>query len=330
MVNAHDTENVSPDPVEFVLCLKPHQGSTKYNEVHATINIRFKLSETYPESSPTIQLEKGHGVSLKDIENLKKELEDLCDNGRGEEIGLVLAQHVQGFLAEKNKKPRFQSFHEEMVVAQQIEKERNALEKKSRMVEENNQQLMALEEEIKQKQPAFLIDLMKNRNKDVNTESLQQIPENNNLEEAVKVLVTCTLPKPLQIDFGNKYAEHVYDCGPCLGQCQPNRHVLSAVETKLKAFAVITHFKVCRYRKWSNYDLPNNGFRSSRFHAFQTLILAPSKFPPSSRNFVTYSKFVIPTLFHIWPSNGKCFKTSFIFTSLKSSYPACHSTFTLM
>lgn len=245
MVNSNDNENESSNPVEFILNLKPLQGSTKYNEVYAAIKLHFRLSKTYPESSPSIQLEDGCGMSIKDIENLKKELEILCDRGRGEEIGLVLALHVQGFLAEKNKKPRFQSFHEEMIVAHQIEKERNALEKKSRMVEENNQQLMAFEEEIKQKQPAFLLDLMKNKNKDNNIESLPQIlPKNDHLEEAAEVHVACIHTKPLQIDFGNKYAEHIYQCGPCLGLCQPNRHVFSAVETKLKEFAVITQFRV--------------------------------------------------------------------------------------
>ena len=245
MINANDSKEKTSEPVEFVLHLKPHQGSAKYNEVYANIDLRFQLPETYPDSPPLIQLEKGRGMSLKDIENLKKELEILCDNGHGEEIGLILAQHVQGFLAEKNKKPRFQSFHEEMIVAQQIEKEKNAIEKMTRMVQESNQQLMALEEEINQKQPAFLMDFMKNKNKGNNIEPPPHfLPENSNLNEAAKIIVPCTHPKPLQIVFGNKYAEHVYECGSCLGQCQPNRHVFSAVEVKLKEFAVITHFKV--------------------------------------------------------------------------------------
>jgi len=237
MINqrGNDSES-SSKPTEFILHLKPHQGTANTNEVYAKLDLRVQLCESYPESSPLIQLEEGHGISLKDIENLKKELENLCHSGKGEEIGLVLAQHVQGYLAERNVQPRFESFHEEMIVAQRIEKEKNALEKKSRIVEETNQQLMALEEEIKQKQPAFFTDFRKNRNKDFDYDE--------NFIDETKVANPCSHPMPLQIDFGNKYGEHVYQCGPCLGICQTNRHVFSAIESTLKELAVITHYKI--------------------------------------------------------------------------------------
>ena len=117
----NDSES-SSKPTEFILHLKPHQGTANTNEVYAKLDLRVQLCKSYPESSQLIQLEEGHGISLKDIENLKKELENLCHSGKGEEIGLVLAQHVQGYLAERNVQPRFESFHEEMIVAQRIER----------------------------------------------------------------------------------------------------------------------------------------------------------------------------------------------------------------
>ena len=132
---------------EFILLLKPQKGLSQ-DEVYATVQLRVKFPPDYPQSHPSIVLENGEGVSSKDIETLKLELEQLCQDCVGEEVTFNLAHHAQGFLAERNQKPRFQSFREEMLAAQRKNIEESVLEEKSRQVREDEQQLIAFCEEI--------------------------------------------------------------------------------------------------------------------------------------------------------------------------------------
>ena len=78
MVNSNDNENESSNHVEFILNLKPLQGSTKYNEVYAAIKLHFRLSKTYPESSPSIQLEDGCGMLPCNRINLQCLDKEIC------------------------------------------------------------------------------------------------------------------------------------------------------------------------------------------------------------------------------------------------------------
>ena len=246
-------ESLSP---EFVLKLKPQQGLS-HDEVHVTIDLRVKFCNNYPQIVPSLNLENAHGISLKDVDKLYLELQQLCIDRVGEEVILILVHHAQGFLAERNQKPRFRSFHEEMLATQRQEIEKFALEEKSRQVKEDEQQLIAFREEI-QKQPALLSELRKSKTLDANHHPLLEInfaqsrqnhgiilndnDLNDEIEENAKSL--CSHPKIKGVSFGNKDSGRMYHCGPCLGSCQANRCVCTAVDVNLKESAAITILKV--------------------------------------------------------------------------------------
>lgn len=81
-------------PPEFILQLKPQQGLSQ-DEVHAKTALRIKFCLNYPHKQPSIRLENSQGVSSKDIEQLQKELQDLCTSKEGEEVVFILAHHTQ-------------------------------------------------------------------------------------------------------------------------------------------------------------------------------------------------------------------------------------------
>lgn len=239
-------------PPEFILLLKPQKGVSQ-NEVHATISLRVKFSPNYPQCSPSIQLENPQGVSSKDVEILKLELEKLCEDFLGEEVSFNLAHHAQSFLAERNQKPRFQSFHEEMLATQKTNIEKSVLEEQSRQVKEDELQLIAFCEEIQRKQPALLTELRRMNSTQLSFLELN-LPSTtlstNRTEAASSSVVAIESPKTCmhsvlqQISFTHKDAGRVYHCGPCLGSCQPHRFVFAAVETNIKESAAITTYKV--------------------------------------------------------------------------------------
>ena len=238
---------------EFILLLKPQKGLSQ-DEVYATVQLRVKFPPDYPQSHPSIVLENGEGVSSKDIETLKLELEQLCQDCVGEEVTFNLAHHAQGFLAERNQKPRFQSFHEEMLAAQRKNIEKSVLEEKSRQVREDEQQLIAFCEEIKKKQPALLSELRRITNLGPSQlpflENIGPPQTNNknethlNLDHPTEAQKLCTHPKIEKISFSNKDGGRIYHCGPCLGICRPNRYSCVAVEANLKEAAAITTYRV--------------------------------------------------------------------------------------
>ena len=241
---------------EFILRLKPQQGlSTNNHEVHTTINMRLKFPIDYPQSEPpSIELENVLGISSKDVIDLQRQLQDLCRALIGQEVGLILAQHTQAFLVERNKKPRFKSFYEEMMATQKTKIEKVALEEKTRQFQEDQLQINAFREEFQKKQQILMSELK--RNKEVgqihplleisfmpSKESPKKECDIN--EEAVSVAHKCSHPKPKQINFSNKDAGRVFHCGPCLGVCETSRNVFMAVESNLQESAVVTHLTVC-------------------------------------------------------------------------------------
>ncbi len=243
-------------PPEFILLLKPQKGLSQ-NEVHATINLHVNFSADYPQCQPSIKLENGQGISSRDIETLQLELEKLCKDGVGEEVTFNLADHTQRFLAERNVKPRFQSFHEEMLATQRNEIEKSVLEQKTRQVKEDEEQLIAFCEEIQKKQPALLSELRRITKLDssqlpfleINFASGAQNSVNKNemlvtLEDTMAPQKSCTHSKHPKVCFTNKDGGRVYHFGPCMGTCQPNRYVSAAVETTLKETVAITTYKV--------------------------------------------------------------------------------------
>lgn len=240
---------------EFIVMLKPQQGLS-HNEVHVTIDMHITFCRNYPQTSPKIVLENAHGISIKDVDKLFVELNQLCSERLGEEVILILSMHVQGFLAERNQKPRFRSFHEEMLAAQKNEIEKFALEEKSRRVKEDEEQLIAFREEIQKKQPALLSELLRSKALDINHHPLLEINEivqshhnnqganNSDVHVDDNVKSSCKHSKVKGVSFGNKDSGRMYYCGPCIGSCQENRFVCAAVDVNLKESAAITILKV--------------------------------------------------------------------------------------
>lgn len=238
-------------PPEFVLFLKPQQGLSN-DDVHATVNLRIQFSADYPFSQPCINLENPKGVSTKDIEKLKEELGHISSRSVGEEVIFNLAHHIQSFLAERNKKPRFQSFHEEMLAAQRNEIEKCALEERSRQSKQDEQQLLEFCEEIQKKQPALLNELRKMSNLSIsnfglfddNDTNVQcQESEDHGIDFRGSSDALCQHETIKILEFSNKDSGR-YVCGPCLGRCSANRHVFAAVDTRLNEYAAITMWKV--------------------------------------------------------------------------------------
>lgn len=251
-MSSNDDEWIPP---EFILLLKPQKGLSQ-DEVHATVSLRVNFSTDYPQCQPSIKLENGQGLSSKDIEKLQLELEQLCKDGVGEEVTFNLAHHAQSFLAERNQKPRFQSFYEEMLATQKNKMEKSVLEEQSRQVKEDEQQLIDFCEEIQKKQPALLSELRRITNLDSNqlpfleinfASGAQTISKSEmflNLDSTATAQKACTHPKVEKVYFTNKDGGRIYHCGPCIGLCRPNRYVCTAVEPNLKEAAIITIYKV--------------------------------------------------------------------------------------
>lgn len=251
-VTVHSSlSNQEWSPPEFVLLLKPQQGLSQ-DEVHATVSLRVQFSSEYPLCVPTIKLENPQGISSRDVEKLQLDLEKICKDCIGEEVTFNLAHHAQGFLAERNQKPRFQSFHEEMLAIQKNNIEKSVMEEKSRQVKEDEQQLMAFCEEIQKKQPALLSELRRITNLD--SSELPFLDVNFAADKSEVTLNDdpttsiaqkfCAHPKLTTIRFTNKDGGRVYHCGPCIGLCRANRFVCVAVEASLKESATITTYKV--------------------------------------------------------------------------------------
>lgn len=136
-------------PADFMLRLKPQQGlSTCGDGAHATVDLRIRFGRDYPHAVPEVGLENARGISLKDVDVLKRQIGEVCSGRVGEEVVFILAHHVQGFLAEKDKRPRFRSFHDEMLFTHQ----KSAMEEKCRKVREDELELNIFKEEIQKKQ----------------------------------------------------------------------------------------------------------------------------------------------------------------------------------
>lgn len=267
LVNSCSNNGEEWSPPEFVLLLKPQQGLSQ-DEVYATVNLHIKFCSKYPKVQPCIvQLENSHGVSLKDVAQLQSELEQLCKNNEGEEIVFLLAHLTQTFLAERNQKPRFRSFHEEMLATEKNKIEKVALEEKSRQVKEDEEQFHAFREELQKRQPALLSELRRNKTLDVSQHPLLEInfapsarnngerdhrdraddytaPDVSSSTEKVRQL--CLHRKIQHIVFSNKDGGRIYHLGPCMGVCQEGRYICSAVEANVKESAAVTILKVFR------------------------------------------------------------------------------------
>ena len=259
-VNLSKDEDKTWVPPEFILQLKPQQGLSQ-EEIHATTNLHIKFCPMYPHLVPVFQVENSHGISSKDVDKLQCELEELCKSREGEEVVFLMAAHTQAFLAERNQKPRFRSFHDEMLAIERKRVERFAEEEKSRRVKEDEQQLIAFEEEIQKKQPARLNELRRSKALDAMRHPLLEIKfapstrtsscdrnerrNSNGPDSPPSETPACSRHANIkQITFSNKDGGRVYHIGSCMGPCQTDRYVCSAVEVNLKESAIITTLRV--------------------------------------------------------------------------------------
>uniref|UniRef100_A0A673YNH2 non-specific serine/threonine protein kinase n=1 Tax=Salmo trutta TaxID=8032 RepID=A0A673YNH2_SALTR len=118
-------------PPEVYLCLRPN-GLSNGKESYVTVDLQVKIPPTYPDMPPELDLKNAKGLSNDNLQNLQTELTKLAAERCGEVMIYELADHVQGFLSEHNKRPS-SSFHEEMLKNQRLQQERLALEEQARL-----------------------------------------------------------------------------------------------------------------------------------------------------------------------------------------------------
>ncbi|XP_066996679.1 eIF-2-alpha kinase GCN2 [Anabrus simplex] len=138
-------------PLDLAITLKPQQGSSGLQEVHAQIDLHVTCSENYPEEVPKISLKKSKGLSAQQIMQLTAELESLTYKQKGEVMIFELAQHVERFLHLHNK-PGFKSFYEEMLSRKQKQQQLQELVLKQK----EDKKRLAIQGEIQRKQEALL------------------------------------------------------------------------------------------------------------------------------------------------------------------------------
>uniref|UniRef100_A0A8C8FC74 eIF-2-alpha kinase GCN2 n=1 Tax=Oncorhynchus tshawytscha TaxID=74940 RepID=A0A8C8FC74_ONCTS len=118
-------------PPEVYLCLRPN-GLSNGKKSYVTVDLQVKIPPTYPDVPPELDLKNAKGLSNDNLQNLQTELTKLAAERCGEVMIYELADHVQGFLSEHNKRPS-SSFHEEMLKNQRLQQERLALEEQKRL-----------------------------------------------------------------------------------------------------------------------------------------------------------------------------------------------------
>uniref|UniRef100_A0A8C7RAD2 eIF-2-alpha kinase GCN2 n=1 Tax=Oncorhynchus mykiss TaxID=8022 RepID=A0A8C7RAD2_ONCMY len=125
-------------PPEVYLCLRPN-GLSNGKESYVTVDLQVKIPPTYPDVPPELDLKNAKGLSNDNLQNLQTELTKLAAERCGEVMIYELADHVQGFLSEHNKRPS-SSFHEEMLKNQRLQQERLALEEQKRLDQRRRQE----------------------------------------------------------------------------------------------------------------------------------------------------------------------------------------------
>ena len=137
-------------PLDFVLYLRPQQGSSGVQEIHAQIHLRIQCSHLYPQRVPQLEVLKSKGLATSDVSQLLQELDKLSSQLCGQEMVYEIAQHVQSFL-HKHNKPGFKSFHEEMILFQQQQEQQQ--QQLNTMLEQKQRQ--AIQDEVHRKQEAL-------------------------------------------------------------------------------------------------------------------------------------------------------------------------------
>ncbi|XP_010157299.1 PREDICTED: eukaryotic translation initiation factor 2-alpha kinase 4 [Eurypyga helias] len=183
-------------PPEINLVLRP-QGLTGDNEVYAKVDLWVKCPHTYPDTVPEIQLKNSKGLSNERINELKSRLAELAKQRCGEVMIFELADHVQSFLSEYNKRPS-KSFHEEMLKNHQKEQERLAQEELRRAQELKRREEQEQREILKEIQRREEEKREERKKKEIAKQERLEIAaltsqENSHRRETAEYRVTSTL-----------------------------------------------------------------------------------------------------------------------------------------
>lgn len=128
-------------PLEFEIKLRSHYGADqkKEEEIKAEIDLYVKCSETYPETTPYLDIKKFKGISPEKIKTLKSELHQKCKTLLGNEMMMEVMFFAQDFLS-AHKIPQYESFFDEMVSNNEKKQREEA-----QMRLKQNEELMSLE-----------------------------------------------------------------------------------------------------------------------------------------------------------------------------------------
>ncbi|XP_060076346.1 eIF-2-alpha kinase GCN2-like [Ylistrum balloti] len=149
--------------VKLRLKLSPQQSCGTHGEVYARLDMVVKCPTRYPEEVPDIVFENSKGLSNKELDELKREVDKLANSLKGEVMLLELAQTVQRYLHQHNRPPG-KSFYEEMMSNKREQEERLAKEHQKKLdilkkKEEKQRQL--LEDEIERRKAALKVETRK-------------------------------------------------------------------------------------------------------------------------------------------------------------------------
>ncbi|XP_029040075.2 eIF-2-alpha kinase GCN2 isoform X2 [Osmia bicornis bicornis] len=163
-------------PLDVNITLTPQKGMSGPAKVYVQIDLRVTCSDRYPVEVPKIVLKNGRGLSDQQIAILYDELMELTKRLQGEVMILELAQHVQKYLYENNKR-RYNSFYEEMISRHQEKIKYEMLEKQ--LKEDKERQV--LQDEVQKRQEALKAELRNRRESlrlfsDASNNSFQVIP----------------------------------------------------------------------------------------------------------------------------------------------------------
>ncbi|XP_012147021.2 eukaryotic translation initiation factor 2 alpha kinase Gcn2 isoform X1 [Megachile rotundata] len=165
-------------PLDVIITLMPQKGMSGPAKAYVQIDLHVTCSNKYPAELPRIQLKNAEGLSRQQIDVLYRELVELMEHfktspRKGEEMIYDLAQHVQKYLYENNKR-RYDSFYEEMMSKRQEKLANEMLEKQ--LKEDKERQV--LQDEVKQRQEALKAEL-RNRKESIR---LLSDPSNNSFQ----------------------------------------------------------------------------------------------------------------------------------------------------
>ncbi|OWF52320.1 Eukaryotic translation initiation factor 2-alpha kinase 4 [Mizuhopecten yessoensis] len=145
------------------LKLTPQQSCGAHGEIHTRLDMVVKCPPRYPEEIPDIHLENSKGLSNKELDELKGDVDKLANSLKGEVMLLELAQVIQQYLHKHNRPPA-KSFYEEMMFNKREQEERLAQEQQKKLEllkkkEEKQRQL--LEDEIERRKAALKVETRK-------------------------------------------------------------------------------------------------------------------------------------------------------------------------